>query len=73
MPGRNSAKDGINQIFIYPVLEDYLQGLDTLMHTWVHVIDDCMHHHAPEFRKVAIDVGPEDKLAEASAGPRLKE
>ena len=71
--GRSSANDGINQIFISPVLDDPLQVLDTLVHELVHAIDDCMHHHGPEFKKVATDVGLEGKMTEASAGPVLKE
>ena len=67
--GRSSTSDGVNQVFISPVLDDPFQVLDTLMHELVHVIDDCIHHHGPEFKKIATDVGLQGKMREAGAGP----
>jgi hypothetical protein len=37
------------------------------------VIDDCAHHHGPEFKKIATDVGLQGNMREAGAGPFLKE
>jgi len=70
---RSSSSDGINQVFISPVLDDPIKVLDTLMHELVHVVDDCKSHHGPEFKKIATDIGLEGKMREAGAGPMLKE
>ena len=71
--GRSSTNDGTNQLFISPVLDEPVQVLDTLVHELVHAVDDCMHHHGPEFKKIATDVGLQGLMREASAGPWLLE
>ena len=71
--GRSSTNDGTNQLFISPVLDESIQVLDTLVHELVHAVDDCMHHHGPEFKKIATDVGLQGLMREASAGPWLLE
>ena len=71
--GRSSTNDGTNQLFISPVLDDPVQVLDTLVHELVHAVDDCIHHHGPEFKKIATDVGLQGLMREASAGPWLQE
>ena len=43
---RRSSRDGINQIFISPALEDPVEVLDTLVHELVPAVDDC-HRHSP--------------------------
>jgi hypothetical protein len=71
--GKSSTNDGTNQLFISPVLDEPVQVLDTLVHELVHAIDDCIHHHGPEFKKIATDLGLQGPMREASAGPWLKE
>ena len=71
--GRSSTSDGVTQLFISPILDEPVQVLDTLIHELVHAIDDCIHHHGPEFKKIATDVGLQGPMREASAGPWLKE
>lgn len=71
--GKSSTNDGTNQLFISPVLDEPVQVLDTLVHELVHAVDDCLHHHGPEFKKIATDVGLQGMMREASAGPWLKE
>jgi predicted Zn-ribbon and HTH transcriptional regulator len=71
--GKSSTNDGTNQLFISPVLDEPVQVLDTLVHELVHAVDDCMHHHGPEFKKIATDVGLQGLMREASAGPWLQE
>jgi len=71
--GKSSTNDGTNQLFISPVLDEPVQVLDTLVHELVHAVDDCMHHHGPEFKKIATDVGLQGLMREASAGPWLLE
>lgn len=71
--GTKSSEDGVNQVFISPVLSEPVQVLDTLVHELVHVIDDCEHNHGPEFKKIAWDIGLQGKMSEASAGAYLKD
>ena len=71
--GKSSTSDGTNQLFISPILDEPVQVLDTLVHELVHAVDDCMHHHGPEFKKIATDVGLQGLMREASAGPWLLE
>jgi hypothetical protein len=71
--GKSSTSDDTNQLFISPVLDEPVQVLDTLVHELVHAVDDCMHHHGPEFKKIATDVGLQGLMREASAGPWLHE
>ena len=71
--GKSSTNDGTNQLFISPILDEPVQVLDTLVHELVHAVDDCMHHHGPEFKKIATDVGLQGLMREASAGPWLQE
>jgi hypothetical protein len=70
---RATAPDGINQIFISPVLVDPIEVLDTLVHELVHAVDDCQHHHGPAFKKIALSVGLKGPMRSASAGPALLE
>ena len=53
---RKMDKDGINQIFISPVLDDPIQVLSTLAHELVHAIDDCKHSHGPVFQQISKDL-----------------
>lgn len=49
-------KDGINQIFISPVLDEPMTVLETLAHELVHAIDDCKSGHGAEFQKISKDL-----------------
>ena len=60
---RRMDKDGINQIFIAPVLDDPMEVLVTLAHELVHAIDDCQHSHGPVFQQISKDL----KLADCRA------
>jgi len=68
-----SSKDGVNQIFISPALEDAVEVLDTLVHELVHAVDDCKHKHGKEFKKIATSLGMVGPMRSAGAGPALKE
>jgi hypothetical protein len=68
---RDSAPDGINQIFISPELSEAIPVLDTLVHELVHAVDDCQHHHGPVFKKIALSVGLTGPMRSAHAGPAL--
>ncbi len=66
------SEDLVNEIYISPVHSDPVEVLDTLTHELVHAIDDCQHRHGKEFKEIAIAVGLQGKMREASAGPRLR-
>jgi hypothetical protein len=70
-PTSRSA-DGVNEIFISPVYHDAIEVLDTLAHELVHAVDDCQNRHGKEFKTIALAVGLQGKMREASAGPQLK-
>ncbi len=53
---RKMDKDGINQIFISPVLDEPMTVLETLAHELVHAIDDCKHSHGPVFQQISKDL-----------------
>jgi hypothetical protein len=53
---RRMDKDGINQIFIAPLLDDPITVLETLAHELVHAIDDCKHSHGPVFQQISKDL-----------------
>jgi len=67
-----SSTNSLNQIFISPILEDPYEVIDTLVHELVHAVDDCLHKHGKEFKKIALSVGLEGKMRHASAGEKLK-
>jgi hypothetical protein len=68
-----ASSDGINQIFISPVLSEGLEVLDTLVHELVHTVDNCQHKHGKEFKKIALSLGMVGPMRSAGAGPALKE
>ena len=51
---------------------DPVEVLDTLTHELVHAVDDCQHRHGKEFKEIALAVGLQGKMREASAGPQLR-
>jgi hypothetical protein len=69
---RAMSADQANEIFISPVHSDPIEVLDTLVHELVHAVDDCASRHGKEFKKIALAVGLEGKMRQASAGPQLK-
>jgi SprT-like family len=68
----SKSADQVNEIFISPVYHDPVDVLDTLVHELVHAVDDCQHRHGREFKEIALAVGLQGKMREASAGPKLK-
>jgi len=69
---RKMSKDGVNEIFISPVLQDPMRMGDVLVHEIVHAIDDCVHGHKKVFRTMARSVGLEGKMTSTHAGAELK-
>ena len=66
------SEDLVNEIYISPVHADPVEVLDTLTHELVHAVDDCQHRHGKEFKEIALAVGLQGKMREASAGPQLR-
>ena len=69
---RKVSKDGVNEIFISPVLQDPARMGDVLVHEAVHAVDDCVSGHKGEFKRIAKDVGLEGKMTATRAGAELK-
>jgi hypothetical protein len=67
------ADDALNHIFIVPSLGDPVEVLDTLVHELVHAVDDCLHNHGREFKKIAKSVGLEGAMRSAHAGKPLRD
>jgi hypothetical protein len=66
------SEDLVNEIYISPVHSDPVEVLDTLTHELVHAVDDCQHRHGKEFKEIALAVGLQGRMREASAGPQLR-
>ena len=60
------SEDLVNEIYISPVHSDPVEVLDTLAHELVHAVDDCQHRHGKEFKEIALAVGLQGKMREAS-------
>ncbi len=66
------SEDLVNEIYVSPVHSDPVEVLNTLTHELVHAVDDCKHRHGKEFKEIALAVGLQGKMREASAGPQLR-
>lgn len=66
-----AAADGVQQIFISPLLDDPAQILATIMHELVHAVDGCKNEHKAAFKRIAVLVGLEGKMTETVAGAAL--
>ena len=69
---RASSVNGVNEIFISPVLEDTSRVLDVLIHELIHAVDDCVHGHKGLFKQIALAVGLEGKMTSTVAGEELQ-
>ena len=65
------SEDGLNHVFVSPVLQDPVAVLDTLVHELVHAVDDCEHKHGREYKKIALAIGLQGAMRSASAGKEL--
>lgn len=66
------AEDGFHQIFLSPMLKNWQDILETLVHELIHAIDDCASGHKGAFAKMARQVGLEGKLTATHAGSDLR-
>jgi hypothetical protein len=70
-----AAKDGVNQIFISPYLDQSTADatlLATLVHEVVHAVVGIKVKHGKAFRKCALAVGLDGKMTATFAGEALK-
>lgn len=72
---KEAAKDGVNQIFISPFLDQATEDatlLATLVHEVVHAVVGLKAKHGKAFKKCATAVGLEGKMKATYAGEELK-
>jgi len=69
---RIRSRDGINEIFISPVVAEPLRMLDILAHEAVHAVDDCASGHGKAFKRTATAIGLTGKMTATVAGEELK-
>lgn len=69
----DAAKDGINQLFISPVISDSLRVLDVLVHELVHSVVGVAEGHNKVFKRCALAVGLEGKMTATVASHSLIE
>jgi hypothetical protein len=66
-----AAKDGINQLFISPVIDDSLRVLDVLLHEICHAVVGVKEGHNKVFKRCAQAVGLTGKMTQTVASPEL--
>lgn len=69
---RAVSSDGVNQLFVSPVLGDSARVIDVLTHELVHAVDDCANGHKGAFLELARKVGLEGKATATVAGEALQ-
>lgn len=71
---RAAHPEGVNQIFISPVLgaDKPTEVLDTLLHEMVHAADDCQSGHKGNFARIAKQLGFEGKMTTSTPGETLQ-
>ena len=70
--GTASSKDGVNEIFVHPGLDDAAEVVAILAHELCHVVAGCEAGHGPAFRRVATGIGLVGKMTATAAGDALK-
>lgn len=64
----SSSSDGVREIIISMALDDPMRVADVLAHEMVHAVDDMVHGHGKEFRKLALAIGLTGKMTATVAG-----
>lgn len=70
---RSYSADGVNEIFISPVIDNPIRALDVLTHEICHALDDCKSKHGGAFVRAARAIGLEGKPTATIAGAELAE
>jgi len=65
------AKDGVNQIFVSPEVDDPVTALAILLHEMVHASDNGASKHSGHFRTIAKALGLVGKMTHTSPGEEL--
>ncbi len=68
---RSRSSQGVNEIFLNPVMRTPFTLVDVLVHEAIHAADDCKSGHKGFFRRVAKSVGLEGKMTATHAGAEL--
>jgi len=68
---RAASADGVNHIFISPVMDDTARVLDVLIHELIHAADDCTHGHKGAFAETATRLGLTGKMTATVASLEL--
>jgi hypothetical protein len=69
---RSACSSGLNFILLRPTEPDPVKLLATLLHEYVHAIDDCKNRHNKEFKKIATSLGLTGPMRSTEANPELK-
>lgn len=68
---RAASEDGVNHIFVSPVLNDTARILDVLVHELIHAADDCNSGHKGKFAEAATRLGLTGKMTATVASVEL--
>ena len=70
---RSNSKDGHNEIYINPTLDDSVDIAATILHELVHAEDDNASKHGGRFKRLMVQLGFEGKMAQSQPGADLRE
>jgi hypothetical protein len=60
---RCMTSDGINEIYISPIVHEPVEVLGILVHELIHAVDDCKSGHGEQFQKISQELGSPDNLS----------
>lgn len=69
---RGASNDGLNHLFISPLLDDPVRVLGVLAHEMAHAIDDCKNKHKKPFKVLADAILLEGKVTATTEGEAFK-
>jgi hypothetical protein len=70
--GPSLCADGVQQVYISPVVGEPLKVLGILLHELAHAADRCKHGHRPRFAAIARKIGLEGKPTRAKPGSAME-
>lgn len=70
---KTASKDGHNEIFISPIIDDSIIVMATTVHELCHVIVGTQEGHNPIFGKCARAIGLEGHLTATTSGSELRQ
>lgn len=59
------SADGVNEIFISPLIDDSVEVIGIILHELVHAVDNCKSGHGTNFKKIATAIGLTGKMIHA--------